>query len=78
MGYISEMMLDGTLCEGCGCNLAGPAPGYPRYCSRRCQQDRQGEFVQSTKVRCPACHRMVKRRGLADHMRDAHGGKNDA
>lgn len=31
MGDISEMMLDGTLCETCG-EFIGEPVGYPRYC----------------------------------------------
>lgn len=33
MGEISEMMLDGTLCEGCGEFLNEDPPGYPCYCA---------------------------------------------
>lgn len=32
MGEISEMMLDGTLCQVCGSVIDGDTPGYPRYC----------------------------------------------
>lgn len=32
MGEISEMMLDGTLCEGCGVFLNDDPPGYPCRC----------------------------------------------
>lgn len=32
MGDIAEMMLDGTLCQTCGCLVDGTTPGYPRYC----------------------------------------------
>jgi hypothetical protein len=36
-GDVADMMLDGTLCEGCGAYLDdGPAPGFPRYCSSAC------------------------------------------
>lgn len=38
MGEIAEMMLDGTLCEGCGCALDGESPGYPRKC-KSCKRD---------------------------------------
>lgn len=31
-GEIAEMMLDGTLCEGCGEYMGGDA-GYPRRCA---------------------------------------------
>ncbi|MBZ9939183.1 hypothetical protein LB518_22995 [Mesorhizobium sp. BR1-1-16] len=40
MGEIAEMMLDGTLCEGCGAYLDGEGDGIPRYCSRECASDR--------------------------------------
>lgn len=40
MGEIADMMLDGTLCEGCGCYLEGGGDGFPRYCSARCAGDR--------------------------------------
>lgn len=37
MGDISEMMLDGTLCMGCGVFLEDMnADGFPRYCSAEC------------------------------------------
>lgn len=32
MGEISEMMLDGTLCPGCG-QFMGDGDGFPVYCS---------------------------------------------
>lgn len=31
MGEIADMMIDGTLCEWCGCYV-GEATGYPRKC----------------------------------------------
>jgi hypothetical protein len=40
MGEMAEMMLDGTMCEGCGVLLDGESPGYPRYCSTECADDR--------------------------------------
>lgn len=36
MGEIAEMMLDGTLCAGCGEFLDGDGEGFPRYCSKQC------------------------------------------
>jgi hypothetical protein len=46
MGEIADMMLDGTMCQGCGEFLHDTAdgfpgadgPGYPMYCSA-CQPD---------------------------------------
>lgn len=30
MGEIAAMMIDGEVCELCGCFLDGDAPGHPR------------------------------------------------
>lgn len=41
MGEYAEMMLDGTLCEGCGSYIGDAGGGgVPRYCSRQCAEDR--------------------------------------
>ena len=37
MGEIAEMMLDGTMCEGCG-EFLGDALGYPTRCAG-CQSE---------------------------------------
>lgn len=78
MGDISEMMLDGTLCEGCGVYLEGEGEGFPRYCSKQCEpQDaptpRREPHPLMVKVNCPTCGKRVKEIGLTDHMRDRHG-----
>jgi hypothetical protein len=39
MGEIAEMMLDGTLCEGCG-EYMGDEVGFPRLCGG-CAKDRR-------------------------------------
>ena len=85
MGEYADMMLDGTMCEGCGVYL-GPAVGYPRYCPS-CAKDLPGDHFQSPKyktrqqtppkVKCPTCGKKVKAAGLADHMRDAHRSTNE-
>lgn len=35
MGEIADMMLDGTMCQGCGewLNDGEDGPGYPGYCA---------------------------------------------
>jgi hypothetical protein len=76
MGEIAEMMLDGTLCEGCGDFLNDEPPGYPCYC-RDCQRDKAKDYLAKTpppkpKVKCTVCGRNVKAVGLADHMKDSH------
>lgn len=80
MGEIAEMMLDGTLCEGCGCTNRKGGMGFPWRCSG-CMRDkpksapRKTPATNSTKAVCQTCGRRVKRVGLNDHMRDAHGGQ---
>ena len=49
MGEIADMMLDGTLCEGCGVYLEGEPTGYPRYCSGACASGR-GATVPSGNI----------------------------
>lgn len=79
MGDVADMMLDGTLCEGCGVYL-GEAVGYPRRC-RKCQKDQRVDALRTAththhreqKTQCPTCGRRVKIVGLTDHMRDSHG-----
>ena len=78
MGEIADMMLDGTMCQGCGVWLHDGAdgPGYPGYC-RSCARDAHradGRITAqaSDKVACPTCGRKVKAAGLKDHQRDAH------
>jgi Zn finger protein HypA/HybF involved in hydrogenase expression len=72
MGEIAEMMLEGTLCEGCGVFMGDAGPGHPRRCWD-CRKDQTGIHPLLRKVNCPRCQRRVKEVGLADHMRDKHG-----
>ncbi len=39
MGEISDMYLDGTLCEFCGAFIDDNPPGHPRYCSEECREN---------------------------------------
>ena len=86
MSEIAEMMLDGTLCEGCG-EYIGTDADYPQYCSSECAADRgvyEAYFApipHFDKVACPICDKLCGGRGLTknegvhQHMRDAHGKK---
>lgn len=48
MGDVADMMLDGTLCEGCGVYM-GDECGFPRLCSSCAKERRQdGRNVRST------------------------------
>lgn len=78
MGEIAEMMLDGTLCAGCGRALMGHGNGDPRFC-KDCRKEEtaarhEAHQAAAKRAKCPHCHRKVKLVGLQDHIRDAHGG----
>jgi hypothetical protein len=78
MGEIAEMMLDGTLCEGCGVYM-GDSMAFSRRCAS-CDRDERAAMHERTLARhqqikktpCPTCGRKVKAVGLADHIRDSH------
>lgn len=88
MGDIADMMLDGTLCEGCGVFMDGEAVDYPRLCAD-CAKDRRadgriieangkfwidcGDKLMPLKAKVTCILCGRKVRGLADHQRDAHG-----
>lgn len=79
MGEIADMMLDGTLCQGCGAYMDDSEPGHPRFCHscRREQRESMSPRFPApsnpAKVACEVCGRHVKATGLKDHMRDRHG-----
>lgn len=73
MGEIAEMMLDGTLCECCGASFDDrQSPGFPRYCSRQCAEDRGAVEPAAPKVKCEMCGKKVKAVGIEQHMKDKH------
>jgi hypothetical protein len=78
MGDVADMMLDGTLCEGCGVFLNDDPPWYPCYC-KHCgvrhpviQQLVRKELKKRSKVKCPTCDKMVAAEGMADHKKMKH------
>ncbi len=76
MGEIADMMLDGTLCEGCGVYM-GDDCGYSRRCAGCRKQDKlvtaPKEKVKHEFLTCPECKKRVKKVGILDHRRDKHG-----
>lgn len=83
MGEIAEMMLDGTLCEGCGVYLgASDGPVRCRDCRPSKAEQKaaniarmQAEHAFQKKGKCPTCGKRVRLVGMADHQRDVHGIK---
>ena len=86
MDEIAEMMLDGTICAGCGELLGGPEDwddpmGFPQYCGA-CQPDDFDEVDypprRKTKpYRCGTCGKRFREAAhRAQHDRDTgHGPK---
>ena len=75
MGEIADMMIDGTLCEGCGIYLEDEAPGHPRRCAD-CGPSKS--FIQtnqpsSKKHECKECGKRFKKKfQLEQHTKDKH------
>lgn len=55
MGEIADMMLDGTMCQGCGVFLhdGEDGPGYPGYCSG-CAPKSEGRKKKNRALKCTA------------------------
>ena len=66
------MMLDGTLCAGCGVALGeGSSDGYPKYCSKDC--DPRWANNKPEKIRCDICgKRCGGEQGLKAHKLAVH------
>jgi hypothetical protein len=85
MGEVADMMLDGTLCEGCGVFLNADAPGYPCCCSS-CKRERSAVAVKQSasaahgglkklpRVKCGQCGRWISPRGMQAHNHAKHAG----
>jgi len=82
MGDIAEMMLDGTMCEGCGefMDIGGEPPGYPVRCAACGEEpdDSQPVNYKSPRmINCPEypkCFRRFRTRQAAgQHWVDKHG-----
>jgi len=85
MGEIAEMMLDGTMCEGCGefMNIGGEAPGYPQRCAACGEEPDDSQPVdyrplktagqKRRRVKCE-CGKGFRTTAARDqHRRDKHG-----
>ncbi len=53
MGDVADMMLDGTLCQGCGELLSDDAPGHPRTCAA-CSSDQAEDVLERVLPRTAA------------------------
>ena len=83
MGDVADMMLDGTLCAGCGVVLNGEGDGIPRYCGM-CNRDIAAydkaqqkaanieRNARQKKTKCPYCGKRVKEIGLSMHVDALH------
>ena len=73
MGDIADMMLDGTLCEGCGVYVDDETTGYPRRCAAcRVALREHGAFPKNPH-RCPVCGKALKNwHGVLAHGEAVH------
>ena len=80
MGEIAEMMLDGTMCAGCGEWLhdGDDGDGFPGYCAS-CAPDYEEKPVRRRKpenntiIPCPDCGKRVRGQiGLRQHTEAKH------
>lgn len=78
MGEAAEMLLDGTLCEGCGVFLGGGSPGYPRRCEGCRPPPIRLDKLKAAlalRVSCPHCQRtFATDEGAAQHVAAKHPG----
>lgn len=80
MGEIAEMMLDGTMCEGCGEIMTlGEPPGYPVRCAACREEPDDSEPVNYQPPRTvlcrehPSCERRFRTQEAAtQHWIDKH------
>jgi len=72
MGDIADMMLEGTLCAGCGVYLGEDDNGYPTYCED-CKREGFGEQPKKEKKKCPQCKKSFNGdQGLNAHIKAKH------
>lgn len=81
MGDIADMMLDGTLCEGCG-EYLGDDGGFPMRCrscasdleeaERHMQERAPKQTAAVPKIACPVCNRILKITGIGEHWKVKH------
>lgn len=74
MGEYADYMLNGDDCQFCG-EYLGEGDGFPRSCAA-CADDEAPTNHRpppgKNKADCPQCGKRVKKKGLAQHIADAH------
>ena len=72
MGDMADMIVDGTLCQSCGCPVDnGKASGFPRDC-HLCGGFSCDAPSGEKKHQCHCGKKFRTKQGLNDHQRDAH------
>jgi len=75
MGEYAEMMLDGTMCAGCG-EYMGSDLECPGYCSKECAQETGGHWHEEPpekKFPCTVCKKkFATNHAQISHERDKH------
>lgn len=74
MGEITDMMLDGTVCQSCGVwlNEGRDGAGCPGYCAD-CEPENDDHNEWLIARTCPDCGKVCKSAdGVKQHQRDKH------
>jgi hypothetical protein len=79
MGEIADLMLDGTMCQGCGVFLCDgeDGPGFPGWCSgcmpagERPKVRNRNRNKRPRTIACPGCNRMFNTPDALDWHRKA-------
>jgi len=72
MGDVADMMLDGTLCQGCG-EYLGDGEGCPMFCESCSKDDEEYKKEKTKKETCSICNKKCKgQEGLNAHIKAKH------
>lgn len=73
MGEIADMMLDGTLCQGCGVYIGADFPSYCDGCRAEEARERQPQPAPTKQIGCGKCSRRFDSKAARDqHYSDKH------
>ncbi len=77
MGEISDQMIDGDLCQGCGIYIGDTIGQFCDSCipedfgeeQSNCLAKDGAPLYRPNKVNCPYCGKLVKKLGLRQHIK---------
>ena len=75
MGEISDLILEGDICQTCMCEL-GAGEGFPRFCNGCKPKPAKRKVGQlfALKYQCLTCHKLFNsEQGVVQHAQVLHG-----